>query len=168
MNDWVNRRWYAIAELGLVFTCGAMMMVLPEASGWLLLISLLPGLGRLLAGVFPFKSTPLDLPMAFFLITACAGVWVAYDRNAAWAKFLLLAEAVLLFYVISRQPQQNWRLVMGFIIALEILLVSWFLLTYDWRASPTEFNFSTGLVFGGKTSVRKLYQDLSRLIKPAI
>ena len=140
MNDWVNRRWYAITELSLVFTCGVLMIVLPEARGWLLLVSLLPGLGRLLMGMFPFKATRLDLPMALFFITACGGIWVAYDRTAALAKFWLLAQAVLLFYILSRQPPQNWRLVTGLIIALDFFLVSWFLLTYDWRSSPTEFN----------------------------
>lgn len=136
----MNHRWYEIAELGLVFVCAVVMMFLPAASGWLFLISLLPSAGRLLAGTLPYKTTPLYLPMALFLITACVGVWVSYDRNAAWAKFWLLAEAVLIFYVISHQPEQNWRVVVGFIIALEIFLVSWFLLTYDWKASPTEFN----------------------------
>jgi tetratricopeptide (TPR) repeat protein len=140
MNDWVNRRWYAIAELCLVFTCAALMMILPSASGWLFLISLLPSLVRLLTGALPNKTTPLDVPMALFLITACLGVWVSYNRNAAWAKFWLIAEAILLFYVISRQPQHNLRVVAGLIIALEIFLVSWFLLAYDWKTSPIEFN----------------------------
>jgi tetratricopeptide (TPR) repeat protein len=139
MKDWVNSSWYVIAELGLVFTCAMLMMILPAASGWLFFISLLPCLGRLLVGRFPQKTTPLDVPMALFLITACVGVWASYDRNAGWAKFLLIADAILIFYVISSQPQQNLRMVAGFITALEILLVSWFLLTYDWKASPTEF-----------------------------
>jgi hypothetical protein len=139
MNNWVNHRWYEIIELGLVFTCGMMMMILPGANGWLFLVSLLPALARLLAGVFPYKTTLFDLPMVVFLITACMGVWVSYDRNAAWAKFWLLAEAVLLFYILSRQPPQNWKLITGILCVLDILLVSWFLLTYDWRSSPTEF-----------------------------
>ncbi len=140
MTDWVNRRWYGIAELGLVFTCATLMLFLPAASGWLFLISLLPSLGRLLSGAFPYKKTPLDIPMALFLITACVGVWASYDRDAAWAKFWLLAEAILIFYVISRQPERELRVVASLIIALEIFLVSLFLLTYDWRASPIEFN----------------------------
>jgi tetratricopeptide (TPR) repeat protein len=140
MNNLVNHPWYAIVELGLVFTCAPLMMILPAASGWLFLISLLPSLGRLLTGTFIFETTPFDLPMALFLITACVGVWVSYDRNAAWAKFWLLGEAILIFYVISRLPQQTLRIVAGFIISLEIFLVSWFLLTYDWKTSPTEFN----------------------------
>jgi tetratricopeptide (TPR) repeat protein len=101
---------------------------------------LLPSLVRLLAGAFPNKTTPLERPMALFLITACVGVCVSYNRNAAWAKFWLLGEAILIFYVISRQPQQTMRAVAGLIIALEIFLVSWFLLTYDWKVSPTEFS----------------------------
>jgi hypothetical protein len=96
---------------------------------------------RLVAGRFPFKRTVFDLPLALFLLTAAVGVWAAYNREAAWAKFWLMAALVFVYYALAGQPAGNlWRIVDGLAV-FGALLTAGFLLAYDWRAYPTETGF---------------------------
>ncbi len=125
-------------ELALVAICAAAMVFWPSAGGWLLLIAALPWAARAAAGGFRFRSTPLDLPLALFLATAGMGVWAAYDRGAAWAKFCLLAGAVLLFHALARQPRRSLWPLAGALFALDVLLAAFFLLAYDWVSTPVD------------------------------
>jgi O-antigen ligase len=44
--------------------------------------------------------TPLDLPLALFILSGLIGVWVSYDPTASWSKFFLIVLAVGLYYLI--------------------------------------------------------------------
>lgn len=91
-------------------------------------------------GKLPFRRTLFDLPMGIFLITAAVGVWAAYDREAAWAKFWLLVAGILLYYALASQPRENLKIVAGFMSALAGGIALFFLLTYNWQNQPADFD----------------------------
>ena len=112
-------------------------------------MGLVPWLARMALSGRPSRRTPFDLPLALFLATAGLGVWSAYDREAAWAKFWLIVGAALLFYAFanwgtSGMPgaanQQAWL-----IAALGAVMAGYFLLTHDWDAFPTKIRFLSQL-----------------------
>lgn len=109
----IESRWFALADLALVSVCVVVWYSWPPAGRWLLLIALIPWFARVTVGFFPFKRTPLDLFLVIFIITAAVGVWAAYDRTSAWAKFCLIIWAILLFYAIAGQPHTDLWLVVG-------------------------------------------------------
>ena len=83
---------------------------------------------------------------AVFLLTALLGVWAAYDRQAAWLRFGLIAAGLLsgLLIVYARHrwgaPALFWAALACALLAA--LLGAYFLLTYDWRAAsgPVKFD----------------------------
>ncbi len=110
--------------------------------GWRpLLVALIPWGVRLLAGRFPFKRTTIDVPLALFLATAGVGVWAAYDRETAWAKFWLLVASVLLFYALAGQPQKNLWLIAAFLSLVGLGTALFFLFTHNWQDQPAKIGF---------------------------
>jgi len=134
----IESRWFSWADLISVLLCGALSYGWPALGGWPLLIALLPWGGRLIAGRFPYQRTRFDLPLAVFLITALSGVWAAYDRESAWAKFWLLLTAALLYYALARQPHTHLWPVAGLLSLLGGWVASYFLLTQDWQSQPAD------------------------------
>lgn len=45
--------------------------------------------------------TPLNLPLALFLISGLIGVWASFDPQQSWEKFALLVAAYSIFYVVA-------------------------------------------------------------------
>lgn len=81
------------------------------------------------------RRTAFDVPLLLFLASAAAGVWVAYDRDAAWAKFGAILAGVALLYLIAWLPGRVGRaepLRIAF-AALPVVVGVYFLLTNDWR-----------------------------------
>src|SRR5687767_7721740 len=71
---------------------------------WPLALLAIPWLLRL-ALVRPLvRPRLIDLGLALFLASAALGVWAAYDRGPAWAKFWMIVAAVALCYAIAHQP----------------------------------------------------------------
>jgi len=135
----VDSRWFALADLVCVVLSAILWLSQPAISGWPLFIALLPWAARLAAGRFPFRRTPLDLLLVAFLITAAVGVWAAYDREAAWAKFWVLVSAILFYSAVAGQPRSNLWLVAGLLGAIGVGMAGYFLLTNDWRSQPVKF-----------------------------
>jgi hypothetical protein len=86
----VSSRWFALADLVLVLACGVIWIARPQWGAWVLLIALMPWLARIVSGQSSYRFSGLEPPIAVFLLTAGAGVWAAYDSQAAWAKFWVL------------------------------------------------------------------------------
>jgi hypothetical protein len=88
-----------------------------------------------------FKRTPLDIFFALFLLTAAVGVWAAYDRQAAWEKFWLLAGAVAIYFFLAAQPSSRLPVIAHVLGGFGLLLSTYFLFTHDWQARPVRIGF---------------------------
>lgn len=103
-----------------------------------------------------------------FLITALAGVWAAYDREAAWQRFALLAAGLLVMLVMAAFA---WRrgtpalALMGLGCALLAGAIGgFFLLVYDWAASGTskvDFLHQVGLWLQEARPVISVPEDIN-------
>jgi hypothetical protein len=136
----VENRWFALADLVLVVSAGIGWVLVPQLGWRLLPLALLPWAFRLAAGRFPFKRTRFDLLLLVFLLTAVVGVWAAYNREAALAKFWLLVAGILLFYVLAGQPKANLWLIAGLISVFGVGVAVTFLLTQDWQTNQAKIN----------------------------
>jgi O-antigen ligase len=141
MDRFLDSRGFALGELIATLAAAALWWALPGL-GWApLLIAGLPWILRLAGGRLPFRRTGVDLALGIFLLTAGAGVWAAYNRELAWAKFWVIASGVLLFYALSRQPEENiWGLA-GLLSVLSAAIGLYFLITNDWQAQQTKLGF---------------------------
>jgi hypothetical protein len=140
MSRLVENRWFIFGEL-IWFSTAAIIWALIPQLGWRLLpLALLPWVVRLLARRFPFKRTYFDLLLLLFALTAFMGVWAAYDKESALAKFWLLVAGILLFYSLAGQPRDNLWLVAGLISAIGVGVSVFFLLTQDWLENPAKIN----------------------------
>ena len=79
-----------------------------------------------------------DSLLLVFLLTAGLGAWLAYDRQAALAKFWLLAGAFLLFYVLASQRAHNLWPITHYLSAANAVVAVYFLLSHDWIEAPAE------------------------------
>ncbi|MFQ5616085.1 MAG: O-antigen ligase family protein, partial [Anaerolineales bacterium] len=138
-GDFVKNRWFPLVDLACVGLSGAIWYNRPDFGWQPLLIALAPWVMRLAAGRFPFRRTIFDLPLALSLLTALVGVWVVYDRAAAWAKFWLILDGVLLYYALAGQPKENLWLVIGLLGLFGVGIAGYFLLTHNWNDAPAKF-----------------------------
>ena len=83
------------------------------------------------------RRTAFDIPLALFMAAAGLGVWVAYDREPAWDKFVAIAAGIALYYALAFLPRRlQWlngnidttRLIFALAPAL---VLGYFLLTAD-------------------------------------
>jgi len=104
----VSSRWFALTDLFLVVGSGILWILKPEIGVLpIISIALIPWLVWILAGSIPFRGTLFDWLIVIFLVTAWVGYWAAYDREAAWSKIWMIVLAVLLYYALSIQPEEN-------------------------------------------------------------
>ncbi len=159
MKTWVRRvvdsQWFPFAQLGCVAVAGGMWYFLPPLGPWPLALALAPWLIHLALTGRLTRRTPLDLPLALFLLTAVASVWAAYDRDGSqaifsipigWRKLWGLILAALLFYTLTAlhtEVQRRWmlRLMAGF----GAVAAAWFVATNDWAAQPADWELITRL-----------------------
>jgi O-antigen ligase len=85
-----------------------------------------------------FWLTPLDLPLALFLLSAVFGIWPAYDRSLCWNTLAALIAGVLLYALISRltASRDRWRAIGTFIALTCALLSLYFVTQYDHFGYP--------------------------------
>lgn len=143
IKDLVNNRWFSLADLMLVSVSIVLWELRPQWLWLPLMIALLPWTLRLVAGKFPFRRTSFDLPILLFLMTASVGVWAAYNREIAWAKFWLLVGAVFLFYALAGQSRENFWILSGIFALLGASVAVYFLITHDWGDHPAKATLLT-------------------------
>ncbi len=136
LGQFIENRWFPLADLLIVLGSGAIWYFRPEFGWKILLIALLPWLARLLAGRRPFKFTPFDFPILFYVITALVGAIIAYDQSGSWAKFWIILAAVLFFYALAGQPRENTWIIVEALTAVGVVISIAFLLVFDWQAHP--------------------------------
>ncbi len=134
----VYDRWFALAALGCAGVSAAWWYLQPQMGWRPLLLALAPWLIRLAAGLAPFQTTSLDLPLALFLATAAGSLWLSYNQQAAWAKYWLLIAAVLIFYALAAQPWRNLWTLAVLLGLLGLATALYFLLTHDWQLYPAK------------------------------
>jgi tetratricopeptide (TPR) repeat protein len=84
--------------------------------------------------------TTFDVPLLLFLLSAVGGVWIAYDKSAAWAKFWFILGGLALYGVLARVPERirlgKWEmpLLRSVLGALPTLVTVYFMLTNDWSS----------------------------------
>ncbi len=138
-KDWLEGRWFALADLSCAALAAAWWTTRLSIGWWPLTIGLVPWVLRALAGRAPFRHTAFDALVALFGLTAVGGVWAAYNRETAEAKFWVIAGAILLFYAVAGQPRANLGIVTGLLVACSALISASFLLGHDWRRDPADF-----------------------------
>jgi hypothetical protein len=82
--------------------------------------------------VAPIKRTPLDVPIALFLISSCVGVWAAYQPENAWTKFWLILASILFYYLITRQNVNTLYHTAGILSLLGLGIGIFFFLSNNW------------------------------------
>ncbi|HUF39572.1 MAG TPA: O-antigen ligase family protein [Anaerolineales bacterium] len=131
---------FALLEVGLVLVAGGLWYAMPELGPWPLGLALAPWVLRMGVGRLPFRRTSLDLFFLIFLATALVGVWAAYDRERALAKFWLILDGVLLFLALAAQPRGNlWRLAWGF-GGFAVVVSLYYFLTHNWELAPAKID----------------------------
>ena len=118
---------------------GALWYNWPELGAWPLLIAFLPWGIRLVQRQMPFQPTPFDLVLVVFLLTAWVGVWVSYDREMSLGRYWLILDAILLYYALSAQPEENLWIVTGLLGFFGAVVGGYFLLTNDFIVQPAKF-----------------------------
>ena len=108
LQQLINNRWFAFANLLVVFVSGAVWVLIPRLGLWFTLVGLLLS-GFLLLGSRPvIKHTPIDWFVLVFLITAIVGYWAAYDKASAWIKLWLIVTSILLYFSLRAQSKHNF------------------------------------------------------------
>ena len=120
----------------LDLSCGTLAAVLwfalPQIGAWPLVLALLPWILRFIRTGRLTQRTPFDLPLFLFVLTAALAVWAAYDQEAAWAKFWLIAGGVLLFYSFANARSTPAIVRVGLLSVFAVALSFYFLATNDW------------------------------------
>jgi hypothetical protein len=130
-------RWFALADLILVFFSACLWIFRPDISILpVIILAILPWIVRVTIGLFPFRRTALDLLVLTFLVTGLVGYWAAYDPKAAWTKAWLICFAVLLYYALAGQPSENLELVCLLFSCIGLGVSIYFFLTHDFVAQP--------------------------------
>ena len=143
LREIVSTRQFALADLILVSLSSILWIAMPRIGILpVVLLALTPWCIRLLAGVFPFRRTPLDVPVLIFLCTAWVGYWVAYDQETAWRKVWLIVLAALLFYAVAGQPKKNLAWLCILFLSIGVSVSIYFLLTYDFIAFPRKLEIA--------------------------
>lgn len=97
-------QWLPYVDLACAAMAGAAWYLHPEWGPWPLVLVLAPWAVRWILTGRPTRRTPLDLPLVLFLATAGMGVWAAFHKETAWAKFWIIIGAVAIYYAIANLP----------------------------------------------------------------
>lgn len=132
----VNSSAFSLAELCIVVISGAVLSLVPSVGIWAIVVSLIPSAFRFSVGEPLFRRTRVDPLLAIFLLTACVGIWAAYDESTALHKFFTIVVGIILYYVVSSQPKKNIVWVAALFFSAGIIASAYFFLTHDFVAFP--------------------------------
>jgi O-antigen ligase len=139
MKHLANHSWFFIIEFICITLAVVLWKIFPGVTWQPLLIAIIPLLLRIAAGRSPLVRTPFDLPIVIFLLTAGVGIWTSYQPAVAWTKFWLLIAAILLYYLLSRQPVDNLWKAAGIISLLGLGIGIYFFFSNNWELQPQKF-----------------------------
>jgi len=140
--------WFSYVDVVAAVLAGAAWYLFPELGGWPLVVGLAPWAVRLATTGRVGRLTRFAPPLLFFLATAAAAVWAAYDQAAAWSKFWLIVGGIVLFYAFAHSllagededgaggEPYAWMLAL-----LGAAVTVYFLGTHDWDQFAVELAF---------------------------
>ena len=132
--------WLSYLDLACATVAGGLWYA---SSRWEpLILALAPWVIRLLLTRRPTRRTPFDVPLALFLLTAAVGIWAAYDREAAWARFWVILGGVFIFYALANAESAG-SLRVWYLTLFGAGAAAVFVLTYDWEASAGKIGLLT-------------------------
>ena len=135
-------RYFSFAEFVLVAISCIALGLRPQWGWWPLIVAGLPWIIRIFLKGIPFRKTPFDLLILFFLASAFMGLWAAYNQTQAFHKFYLIIGAVFLFYALANQPATNIWLITICLGLWGVVTNIVFLLITDWNV----FSADIGLI----------------------
>ncbi len=105
------------------------------------------------------RLTPLDLPLALFLLSAILGQWPAHDRSLCWKTRAFLVAGFLLYVLISRLGTSHawWRTFATILVLACVLLSLYFVAQYDHLGYPVKIR-----------PISRLGALIGRLIPPLV
>ncbi len=159
MQQLVGNRWFALAELLIVFAYGAVVTIWPQLGGWLVVLVLLPWLIRIVSGRVAFKKSAFIVPMALIVITAGIGVWAAYDQQAAWGKFWIIIGAVAVCIALVNQPRANLGVITSLVGLMGVIIAIIFILNNEWNTQSSDLdviNRAGGWIMANRPSIGSL------------
>jgi hypothetical protein len=159
MQQLVGNRWFALADLIIVFAYGAVVTIWPQLGGWLIVLVMLPWLFRIVAGRLNIEKHAFIVPLALIVITAGIGVWAAYDRQAAWGKFWIIIGAVAVFTALVSQPKENLGVVASLVGLMGVIIAIIFMLNNDWNTQSSDLgviNRAGGWIMANRPSIGPL------------
>ncbi len=144
-NNVSIKEWFPYIELTCAALAGVLWYLFPTIGPWPLLLILTAWFGRIAIFGSLAPLTPFEIPLLIFIFTAAVSVWSAYDQEVAFGKFWLIIGSVALFYafirlLLSSRPgavEESIFLLVVFGVAVSV----YFILTNDWSANPTKFQF---------------------------
>ncbi len=148
MQQLVNNRWYALAELILVLTYGVVVTIRPSLGRRLIVSLLLPWLIRLAHRRVSFGKIVLVYPIALVIISAAIGVWAAYDRQAAWGRFWIISRPVAVFIALIHQSNANLGVVIRLVGLMGVKITIIFILNNNWTIQSSDFSLIGRMAIG--------------------
>ena len=159
MQQLVGNRWFALAELLIVFAYGAVVTIWPKLGGWLVVLVLLPWLIRIVSGRVTFEKSAFIVPLALIVITAGIGVWAAYDQQAAWGKFWIIIGAVAVSIALVNQPRANLGVIASLVGLMGVIIAIIFILNNEWNTQSSDLgviNRAGGWIMANRPSIGSL------------
>jgi O-antigen ligase len=132
---------FAQVDFWITAIGGGVLCLFPEVWLWCLSILLIPRVIRVAARAKSIRPQGNDWLLAVFLVSACAGYWAAYDREAASTKLMFLAASILLYYAIRAQPEVNLAWISSTVFCIGVGVSVYFFLTHDFIESPRKLEF---------------------------
>jgi hypothetical protein len=134
-HDRAAPSWLAYLDLVCVTIAGGLWYA--SHQWWPLVIAVAPWLIRFALTGRLTRRTLFDVPMALFLLTAVVGIWAAYNREAAWARFWMLVGGVFVFYALANAESAG-KLRVWYLTLFGAGVAAHFLLTHDWESYATK------------------------------
>ncbi len=159
MQQLVDNRWFALAELLIVLAYGAVVTIWPQLGGWLVVLVLLPCLIRIVSGRVTFEKSAFIVPLALIVITAGIGVWAAYDQQAAWGKFWIIIGAVAVCIALVNQPRANLGVIASLVGLMGVIIAIIFILINEWNTQSSDLgviNRAGGWIMANRPSIGSL------------
>jgi tetratricopeptide (TPR) repeat protein len=132
-------------EWGFLICATALLVVGEAYHSWTNLSAALLGISwiarRVRTGKFT-RSTPIDVPISLFIISALVALWAAPNRQAGLVRLYLLLATVTIFYALVNSDLRSLKIFSSVFIAFAGAMGVFLTSQYDWAGSPARFQIT--------------------------